>query len=87
MSFDAWVVSFGLSALLRELHLVESPAAYLVMAVVGGLDAWLLYRFFGRGRSPEASSAASGGAGGEASASAASSATTPTPPHSGAVAR
>ena len=34
MSFDAWVVAFGTSALLRELHLVESKAAYLVMAVI-----------------------------------------------------
>src|SRR5580765_3390953 len=28
MSFDAWVVAFGLSTLLRELRLVESSAAY-----------------------------------------------------------
>ena len=46
MSFDAWVVSFGISTLLRDLHLVESGAAYLVMAAVVLLDAWLLYRFF-----------------------------------------
>jgi uncharacterized membrane protein YfcA len=52
MSFDAWVVSFGLSGLLRELHLVESSAAYLVMVVVIAIDAWLLYRFFGRGPVP-----------------------------------
>ena len=31
MSFDAWVVGFGLSTLLRALHIVEGPAAYLVM--------------------------------------------------------
>jgi uncharacterized membrane protein YfcA len=54
MSFDAWVVSFGLSALLRELHLVESASAYFVMVVVIAIDAWLLYRFFGRGRAPSA---------------------------------
>ena len=48
MSFDAWVVSFGLSTLLRDLHLVESGAAYGVMAVVVAIDAWLLYGFFAR---------------------------------------
>jgi uncharacterized protein len=46
MSFDAWVVAFGLSRLLHELRLVESRAAYLVLVVVGLLDLWLLYRFF-----------------------------------------
>ena len=46
MSFDAWVVAFGLSSLLKDLRLVESNAAYLVMVVVGILDTWLLYRFF-----------------------------------------
>jgi uncharacterized membrane protein YfcA len=58
MSFDAWVVAFGISTLLRDLHLVESAAAYLVMVVVGLIDAWLLYRFFSGGRSPEVSYAA-----------------------------
>jgi hypothetical protein len=48
MSFDAWVVGFGLSRLLQELTIVESNAAYLVLAAVGALDAWLLYRFFRR---------------------------------------
>jgi uncharacterized membrane protein YfcA len=46
MSFDAWVVAFGLSTLLRELRLVESGAAYLVLVAVGLVDIWLLYRFF-----------------------------------------
>jgi uncharacterized membrane protein YfcA len=46
MSFDAWVVAFGLSRLLGELGFVESNAAYLVLAGVGLLDTWLLYRFF-----------------------------------------
>jgi len=46
MSFDAWVVAFGLSTLLRELRLVDSSAAYLVLVAVGLLDTWLLYRFF-----------------------------------------
>jgi len=50
MSFDAWVVSFGISTLLRDLHLVESGAAYLVMAAVIVVDAYLLYRFFSADR-------------------------------------
>ena len=46
MSFDAWVVAFGISTLFRALHIVESQAAYLVMALVGVIDGCLLYRFF-----------------------------------------
>jgi uncharacterized membrane protein YfcA len=46
MSFDAWVVAFGVSRLLQELGLAETNAAYLVLAVVAALDLWLLYRFF-----------------------------------------
>jgi uncharacterized membrane protein YfcA len=46
MSFDAWVVAFGLSALLRELHIIESPAAFLVLLAVIVIDVVLLYRFF-----------------------------------------
>jgi hypothetical protein len=46
MSFDAWVVAFGVSTLLQHLHLVESGAAYFVLAAVGVLDMYLLYRFF-----------------------------------------
>jgi uncharacterized membrane protein YfcA len=46
MSFDAWIVGFGISALLRALQLVEGTAAYSVMAAVIAIDAVLLYRFF-----------------------------------------
>ena len=46
MSFDAWVVAFGISTVLRSLLIIESFAAYLIMGVVGLIDAWLLYRFF-----------------------------------------
>jgi uncharacterized membrane protein YfcA len=46
MSFDAWVVAFGLSKLIRDLRLIQTNAAYLVLAGVIVLDAWLLYRFF-----------------------------------------
>jgi hypothetical protein len=53
MSFDAWVVAFGVSLLLRELHLVESVSAYLVLIVVALIDGWLLYRFFSAARRSE----------------------------------
>jgi uncharacterized protein len=46
MSFDAWIVGFGLSRVLIELGLAESPWAYLVMAVTILIDCYLLYRFF-----------------------------------------
>jgi hypothetical protein len=46
MSFDAWVVGFGLSRVLIELNLVESPWAYSVMAITILIDACLLYIFF-----------------------------------------
>jgi uncharacterized protein len=46
MSFDAWVVGFGLSRVLIELNLMESPWAYSVMAVTILIDAYLLYVFF-----------------------------------------
>src|SRR5438093_3222638 len=46
MSFDAWVVGFGISTLLRQLHLIETNAAFPVLAAVGLIDFWLLYRFF-----------------------------------------
>jgi uncharacterized protein len=48
MSFDAYVVAFGISRLLGELQFVQSAAAYLVLVVVGLIDTWLLYRFFSR---------------------------------------
>jgi uncharacterized membrane protein YfcA len=46
MSFDAWIVGFGLSRLLNELALVPGSEAYLVLAAVSVLDTWLLFRFF-----------------------------------------
>jgi uncharacterized protein len=46
MSFDAWVVGYGISTLLQRLRLVETGAAFAVLAAVGALDTWLLYRFF-----------------------------------------
>src|SRR5262245_14229729 len=46
MSFDAWVVGFGLTRVLIELNLMESPWAYTVMAVTILIDLYLLYVFF-----------------------------------------
>ena len=48
MSFDAWVVAFGVSTVLRDLHIVDGDARFLVMVAVGILDLWLLIRFFAR---------------------------------------
>ena len=52
MSFDAWVVGFGISTLLQRLEIVVSPAAFSVMGAVIVADAALLYRFFTAGRDP-----------------------------------
>jgi uncharacterized membrane protein YfcA len=46
MSFDAWVVGFGVSTIFRELGIVNGPAAYLFLAAVIAVDIVLLYRFF-----------------------------------------
>jgi uncharacterized membrane protein YfcA len=46
MSFDAWVVGFGVSTVLRDLKIVEGSAAYLFLGLVIAIDAVLLYRFF-----------------------------------------
>jgi len=48
MSFDAWVVGFGLSRVLIELHLIASPWAYGVLAATILVDVYLLYIFFTR---------------------------------------
>jgi uncharacterized membrane protein YfcA len=48
MSFDAWIVGFGLSRLLRSLDLIPSNAAYLALLAVIVLDSALLYRFFAK---------------------------------------
>src|SRR5207249_11043915 len=50
MSFDAWVVGYGISTLLQQLALVEGAAAFSVLTTVGLVDTWLLYRFFGHRR-------------------------------------
>lgn len=62
MSFDAWIVGFGMSGVLRDLHVLTGGTAYLVFAAVVVFDLWL-YRFFTSQRatvSTPAYSAASG---------------------------
>jgi uncharacterized membrane protein YfcA len=50
MSFDAWVVGFGLSRVLVDLKLMPSPWAYSVMAMTILIDIYLLFTFFRRRR-------------------------------------
>jgi uncharacterized protein len=50
MSFDAWVVGFGLSRVLIELKLTEAPWAYVVLVAAALVDAYLLSVFFRRRR-------------------------------------
>jgi len=52
MSFDAWVVGFGLSRVLMELNLMASPWAYGVMLATIVADGCLLYVFFKARRAP-----------------------------------
>jgi hypothetical protein len=49
MSFDAWVVGFGVSTVLRDLRIVGGSSAYLFLLGVIVIDAVLLYRFFAAG--------------------------------------
>jgi uncharacterized protein len=46
MSFDAWIVAFGISKLVHDLKIVPSSSAYFILLGVILLDACLLYRFF-----------------------------------------
>lgn len=46
MSFDVWIVGFGLSRVLLALNLGSGAAAYGPMIAAVVLDAWLLYAFF-----------------------------------------
>jgi uncharacterized membrane protein YfcA len=46
MSFDVWVVGFGLSRVLAELGLAHGVLTYGPMIAAVVLDAWLLYVFF-----------------------------------------
>jgi uncharacterized protein len=46
MSFDAWVVGFGLSRTIIDIGFVTGPAAYTVLVAAVVVDAYLLYGFF-----------------------------------------
>jgi hypothetical protein len=48
MSFDVWVVGFGLSRVLVDLKLASGASAYMPMVAAVLLDAWLLYIFFAK---------------------------------------
>ena len=48
MSFDVWVVGFGLARVLLELKLAQGAAAYGPMIAAGLLDIYLLYAFFSK---------------------------------------
>ncbi len=54
MSFDAWVVGFGLSKLVHDLGLMPGWTAYLILLAVILLDGVLLYRFFAPGHEESA---------------------------------
>jgi uncharacterized membrane protein YfcA len=54
MSFDAWIVGFGTSSVLRDLKVIPGFSAYLVLVGVIAVDAILLYRFFQTQRVAEA---------------------------------
>lgn len=53
MSFDAWLVGFGTSSVLRDLQVVPGPSAYLVLVAVIAIDTCLLCVFFRKLRSAE----------------------------------
>jgi uncharacterized membrane protein YfcA len=46
MSFDVWIVGFGLSKVLVDLKLAQGPGAYSPMLAAILVDAFLLYLFF-----------------------------------------
>jgi uncharacterized membrane protein YfcA len=48
MSFDAWIVGFGLSRTVESLHIVTGPSAYTILAATAITDLVLLYRFFNK---------------------------------------
>jgi uncharacterized protein len=50
MSFDAWVVGFGLSRTLIDVGLLGVPLAYVALAVAASVDLVLLWLFFKKQR-------------------------------------
>lgn len=65
MSFDAWIVGFGLSRVIEQLGLIGGGAAYLILLAVAIVDLRLLSAFFAE-RSRLASSGGGLGATAEA---------------------
>ena len=57
MSYDAWIVGFGLSRVLVVLQLLATPIAYGVWLSVGAVDAYLLYVYFKRSQTTAVNSA------------------------------
>jgi uncharacterized membrane protein YfcA len=53
MSFDAWIVGFGLAKVLAALHLAVGLRSYSVLLVVAVIDAVLLFFFFAKKRDAE----------------------------------
>jgi len=51
MSFDVWVVGFGLSRVLADLALANGVLAYAPMVLAIAIDAWLLVAYFKSRRS------------------------------------
>jgi uncharacterized membrane protein YfcA len=62
MSFDAWIVGFGLARTIIDLRLLSPAAAYSVWGAVIVFDLYLLYQYFvmGRFRARPASAVSSG---------------------------
>jgi hypothetical protein len=58
MSFDAWIVAFGLSRVLVELGLISRLQGHLVLAAVIAFDLGLLASFFRRRASQRRAAAA-----------------------------
>ncbi len=46
MSFDAWIVGFGLARTLLDLRRLDSLGAYEIWGAVILFDLYLLYRYF-----------------------------------------
>jgi len=46
MSFDAWIVAFGLSKLMDDMKFFPGHRSFWILASVISLDSWLLVRFF-----------------------------------------
>lgn len=50
MSFDAWIIGFGLARTIAELKLLTLSSAYVIWGAVILFDLYLLFEYFVRGR-------------------------------------